>query len=117
MNDVELLDLAAKAYASQDIKKLNFGAWFNGARGAYWNPLADDGDALRLAVELKINLTYLAKENECNHAVAANDVKEWAGNGGRVAVGPGYAVATRRAIVRAAAEIGKAKFNPLTPGE
>ena len=35
MDDVELLDLAAKAYASQDITKLNFGAWFNGARGTW----------------------------------------------------------------------------------
>ena len=120
MNDVELLDLAAKAYASQDIKKLNFGAWFNGARGAYWNPLADDGDALRLAVELKI--AFFPPENdEGDFAVASIEdgvlsddgdtwIQEWVKGGDTMA-------ATRRAIVRAAAEIGKAKFNPLTPGE
>lgn len=114
MNDVELLDLAAKAYASQDIKKLNFGAWFNGARGAYWNPLADDGDALRLAVELK--LAFFPPENdEGASAVASIEdgdtwIQEWVKGGDTMA-------ATRRAIVRAAAEIGKAKFQPLTPGE
>jgi len=112
--DRELLELAAKA-ANIPInftpEGIPFHAEMQGNPGfrcwVAWNPLEDDGDALRLAVELKINLTYLAKENECNHAVAANDVKEWAGNGGRVAVGPGYAAATRRAIVRAAAEIGR----------
>lgn len=120
MDDVELLDLAAKAYASQDIKKLNFGAWFNGARGVYWNPLADDGDALRLAVKLKI--AFFPPENdEGDFAVASiaegvlsDDgdawIQEWVKGGDKLA-------ATRRAIVCAAAEIGRANINDLTPGE
>ena len=57
-----------------------------------WNPLTDDGDALRLAVKLRINV---------------EPVYVWHGpwtNGGTLE--DPYA-ATRRAIVRAAAEIGK----------
>ena len=55
-----------------------------------WNPLTDDGDALRLAVKLGIwTLTYSDDDWECcDH--------------------DGYA-ATRRAIVRAAAAIGESK--------
>lgn len=111
MDDVELLDLAAKAYASQDIKKLNFGAWFNGARGTYWNPLADDGDALRLAVKLKLAI-FPPEGDDGDFAVASvpegvlDDFGEtWFQE--NVKDGDELA-ATRRAIVCAAAEIGKA---------
>ena len=120
MDDVELLDLAAKAYASQDIKKLNFGAWFNGARGAYWNPLADDGDALRLAVKLKLAI-FPPEGDDGDFAVASvpegvlDDFGEtWFQE--NVKDGDELA-ATRRAIVCAAAEIGKAKINDPTPGD
>lgn len=60
-----------------------------GAITSYWNPLTDDGDALRLAVScLPFHiLKYSAEDYEyCKQ--------------------DGFA-ATRRAIVRAAAEIGK----------
>ncbi len=111
MDDVELLDLAAKAYASQDIKKLNFGVWFNGARGTYWNPLTDDGDALRLAVKLKLAI-FPPEGDDGDFAVASvpegvlDDfgetwIQESVKDGDKLA-------ATRRAIVCAAAEIGKA---------
>ena len=120
MDDVELLDLAAKAYASQDIKKLNFGAWFNGARGTYWKPLTDDGDALRLAVKLKLAI-FPPEGDDGDFAVASvpegvlDDFGEtWFQE--NVKDGDELA-ATRRAIVCAAAEIGKAKINPLTPGD
>ena len=66
----------------------------------YWNPLDDDGDALRLAVKCKLDLFL--------HELGAlvND-----GNGLGIELeerlaGDPYA-ATRRAIVRAAAEIGR----------
>lgn len=54
MEDKQLLELAAKAA----------GVWseadpWNGMlkpNGQYWNPLTDDGDALRLAAKLNIDL-------------------------------------------------------------
>lgn len=101
MTDRELLELAAKA-AGVDV---HFDAaqwgrfWVNG--GGFWNPLADDGDAFRLAVRLRIT-----PHIDCNMTEA-----EWANqdNGGFVGE-PHFndpLAATRRAIVRAAAEIGK----------
>ena len=63
-----------------------------------WNPLIDDGDALRLAVKLEmfLDLTIAMRK----HAdVDANTSTEDCNN-------DPYA-ATRRAIVRAAAKIGK----------
>ena len=65
-----------------------------------WNPLTDDGDALRLAVKCNLDIELL---KDC---VFANGVKvqnyqlfDWHKD-------DKYA-ATRRAIVRAAAEIGR----------
>ena len=111
MSDREMLELAAKAYASQDIKKLNFGAWFNGARGAYWNPLADDGDALRLLAAMpslwSLSLKFGAPTVEMNvwwgtGGEKTNKIaREFAGDGVDVAA------AIRRAIVRAAADVGR----------
>jgi len=64
-----------------------------------WNPLTDDGDALRLVVKLNIRLGG----EWGKRAVAFFGIQEfWEPTGDDP-----YA-ATRRAIVRAAAEIGKA---------
>lgn len=102
-SDRELLELAAKAagYTITD--------WCAGRRGAdwaelsdtsKWNPIEDDGDALRLAVKLRLdikgsmttgNIRYVRNSP---YTYAILDVDSYA--------------ATRRAIVRAAAEIGKA---------
>ena len=142
MDDVELLDLAAKAYASQDIKKLNFGAWFDDERETYWNPLNDDGDALRLALALNIEYVFqsscivVAKVSRIGksrfdkkHFATVDYVPEemfassyepdvshanYLVSTGMIR---GKASAVRLAIVRAGAEIGKAKTNPLTPGD
>ena len=65
----------------------------------FWNPLTDDGDALRLAVKLGLLI-----DTQYNNGVgvgSASFEEVWEST----AVEP-YA-ATRRAIVRAAAEIGK----------
>ena len=63
-----------------------------------WNPLTDDGDALRLAVKLGIEFHMEGdEESEC---VWANEIFEWT-DGDSIAT-------TRRAIVRAAAAIGEA---------
>jgi hypothetical protein len=60
--------------------------------------LEDDGDALRLAVKLRIANSLMFPD------VASVASEEWVKNGGEI----DWYAATRRAIVRAAAEIGKA---------
>ena len=65
-----------------------------------WNPLTDDGDALRLAVKLNITVRR-SDEYDASYAVAPYDptlISETDADP--------YA-ATRRAIVRAAAEFGR----------
>lgn len=107
MEDRELLELAAKA-AGVKIDKSNHNGggygnngfdiagnavldWHNGVK---WNPLTDDGDALRLAVKLKLD-------------IAIDDyvqVSWWSEPGSLQWVNE---ECCRRAIVRAAAEIGR----------
>jgi len=113
MSDRELLELAAKAagyvyiehtgYDDEDDEYVTH-CWIRVHNNALikWNPLTNDGDALRLAVKLNlsvypdevmVNVTHTRKpfseleviEDEFDDLYAA----------------------TRRAIVRAAAEIGK----------
>lgn len=116
MTDRELLELAAKA----DGRK-----WFHYSSGYgkglccksdgmsveyYWNPLDDDGDALRLAVKLDIGI-HPDEEiaTTCTSfsigGAGYNTCEEWGPMRDGSKDDP-YA-ATRRAIVRAAAEIGK----------
>lgn len=119
MNDKELLELAAKAAG---IVALRWGIdkperQMSGEGqfiGATWNPLADDGDALRLAVKLRM-VVHVWDDGENVSAAKTlpdgddppvSDSSAWHsadahGSGGLEA-------ATRLAIVRAAAEIGKA---------
>ena len=94
MTDREYLELAAKAagiYSYSYENSLAENKWGSGKR---WNPLIDDGDALRLAVKLGLpvhsgqvysGVEGFAPEKNYGDPLAA----------------------TRRAIVRAAAEIGK----------
>jgi hypothetical protein len=107
----ELLELAAKAAGIERDEDGEFCIqphqddcrWWDDdfcTCGAIWNPLKDDGDALRLAVQLQMT-------------VMSNGTSSW------VAIGKLQTVraeeshdtdplaATRRAIVRAAAEIGR----------
>ena len=102
MTDKELLEFAAKA-AGIDLEKVNGPIINNGTRlQNNWNPLTDDGDALRLAVKLELTI---GKPFE--HKIALvwlDDITSFAGNSEKE--GDIYA-ATRRAIVRAAAAIGK----------
>jgi hypothetical protein len=120
VTDRELLELAAKAAGlTIDKSPYNGGGtsndgfdilgnavldWFNGTK---WNPLTDDGDALRLAVRLRINIEHAETLGRKSHGVNCwpvgrgdcghmeNDLRD-------------YGAATRRAITRAAAEIGRA---------
>jgi len=69
-------------------------------RNRFWNPLTDDGDALRLAVKLRMELSIDDK-----HAWAMATGDPGAGHADYIGSDP-YA-ATRRAIVRAAAAMAQ----------
>ena len=99
MNDRELLELAAKAagyrvchfasdsiYVADDVKHTRF----------YWRPLSDDGDALRLAVKL-----YMFDGSLCDLFLKFR-LEEVLNDSDR-----SDEEIARRAIVRAAAEIGR----------
>ena len=111
MSDRELLELAAKAaglkiharhQAERDtlIDPAAASLWIVD-HSTGWNPLTDDGDALRLAVKLRIDVTF----NETDLFAFPPDGS--LGESESMSVSDHYA-ATRRVIVRAAAEIGKA---------
>ena len=119
MTDRELLELAAKAFGfgAQNVST-NLHCWTaseypkgTGKHGALWNyvghgntaelwnPLADDGDAFRLAVQVELTVHHWPDEIcVCNINGTINE--------SIARVGDIYA-ATRRAIVQAAAEIGR----------
>ena len=100
MTDKELITLAAKA-AGIEIGWDSQGAFLYEpeicALSDAWNPLTDDGDALRLAVKLGMRLNL---PTQTYAYVGANDQLEYCKN-------EDYYAATRRAIVRAAAQIGR----------
>ena len=95
-DDKELLTLAAKAAGytlEEHYDDEQYYPWC-ATTEAFWNPLLDDGDALRLMVTLKI---AVALYNKC---VSVNDAPlEFYDND--------PCAATRRGIVNAAADIGK----------
>lgn len=100
MIDRELLELAAKAAGIEWIyEECDIFYLANPLRP--WNPLTDDGDALRLAVKLRIHVRHFPNDVE-----AQVERGYWRGYWREDNGDEPYA-ATRRAIVRAAAEIGK----------
>lgn len=118
MTDRELLELAAKAYWGSEIDDVVSIEWsdqdaailythadnqdHNGQDRTYrWNPLAEDADALQLAVKLRLQID-LADDCRAAARVAGG---RWHGYGTH-SLGS-IEAATRRAIVRAAAEIGR----------
>ena len=99
MTDRKLLELAAKAAGIEygvihDAPRLKCDAGWTP-----WNPLTDDGDALRLAVKCGIDISF----NDAAQCVYAGESMEPFNRN------PDICAATRRAIVREAAEVGKAK--------
>ena len=105
MTDREMLEMAAKA-AGIDISRMTYmeDNYFYGNH-IKWAPLTDDGDALRLAVKLDFRIDV-----DKDRAWAAVMTPRHLGIDSILETnenGDPYA-ATRRAIVRAAAEIGKA---------
>lgn len=101
MTDRELLELAAKAAGLKE----GIGGAFWTEDGGVFDPLTDDGDALRLAVKLGLNI-YIDRWVDC-------ETNAWKDTDMTPVVdvtekhhGDIYA-ATRRCITRAAAEIGR----------
>lgn len=109
MNDRELLEMAAKAAGlfNPQYEQSVAGNWNIYHGDAFdprecWNPLADDGDALRLAVRLNFEIerskladrAYVGPVGEAPWVEYVNDEQD-------------IYECTRRAIVRAAAEIGR----------
>jgi hypothetical protein len=118
MADRELLELAAKAAGITaewheefgiEYSAANEGMWLKGERSPdnskYWNPLTVDGDAFRLACALELQIDIVG-DGMCEVTSQRFMARIWEHDT------PEYdtARALRRAITRAAAEIGK-----LTP--
>jgi len=107
MNDKELLELAAKAAGYEEWDWLRGDGLLNvydaDGRHGCWNPLTDDGDALRLAVKLEIDLAQITGGvcTVCARDIDV-DVYEYFNTNNNDPF-----LATRRAIVRAASEIGR----------
>ncbi len=110
MTDRELLEAAAKAAGidaewhnddDADFDAAHEGMFLKGARSPnnskYWNPLTDGGDALRLAVKLR---HFRVGLGECIGRGAYSHIA-------MLESGPDPDAATRRAITRAAAEVGR----------
>ena len=107
MTDRELLELAAKA-AGIEIQWPSIGDASCRRTDTWdiWNPLTDDGDALRLAVALWI----VPEVYKPDHSVIAHidaDLYPSTTVSPVEFLGDDPYAATRRAITRAAAEIGK----------
>jgi len=111
MTNKELLELAAKAIGAQRTRKKEGNDFFQihhlheGYEDdwEYWDPLTCDGDALRLAVKLGIQVLP-------NYKSSSGKLMTWAGIGMQTIYEPhdeDAMEATRRAIVKAAALIGK----------
>lgn len=101
MSDQKLLELAAKAAGIAPV--LCFESARNclriGDRESYrlWRPLDDDGDALRLAVKLGVCIVFMEDHDSVGAEHSAHGV---------MIIEAMDEYGTRRAIVRAAAEIG-----------
>ncbi len=105
MDDRTLLELAAKAAGIKGVyfhsdNPIHVGI-FLGHGHSYWNPLTDDGDAQRLAVELRLDVRNDERATFVGRFEHEPTMCEQVGND--------RWAATRRAIVRAAAAIGQQK--------
>ena len=108
MTDRELLELAAKAAGIDYYTRAQSGGMLTD--NGEWNPLTDDGDALRLAVELKIGFWVDSFDACCSWVPEGQrPFTEGMAQLAEEVVNDDPYAATRRAIVRAAAEIGRSK--------
>lgn len=112
MTDRELLECAAKAAEYGELRFLDDTSIIVNSRR--WNPLSDDGDAFRLAVKLDISTRQQFAMVQAEYPWLDEEF-----NTRKVLCEPvlaDYYAATRRAIVRAAVEIGKKVGAPQTAG-
>ena len=115
MNDKELLEQAAKAAGLPYIKpaegydgRLGILIGENRMNTQVWNPLTDDGDALRLAVKLRLTVEqWFFGQEALVYDFKESTMYEGLGVSVHEPYGTDPYAATRRAIVRAAAEIGR----------
>jgi hypothetical protein len=106
MEDRELLEMAAKAVGIQAVWSKWYGRYsgdteglrFDGGSGNHWNPLGNDGDAFRLALQLQIKIEY---EPEMDSLMCSLP-----GSQGATSVAAIGDIELRYAIVRAAAQLG-----------
>lgn len=107
MNNRELLEMAAKAAGKDNYRwhhedqamamyNNSMGCWYTDRHGEkyYWNPLTDDGDAFRLASKLLMTVEF-------GNSLVLHPVEI-------MGLGTDALAATRLAIVKCAAEIGRA---------
>lgn len=106
--DFELLHLAACALGADNVEVVDGEGYVNlhfpdGSIVYSWNPLAFSGDSFDLAAELELDVMYRVVGGRRVEVLAAGGplLQEFY-EGDRKA-------ATRRAVTRAAAEVGKAK--------
>lgn len=106
--DRELLELAAKAAGLRVVDRsapTSLRVESDGCKsGVHWNPLADDGDAQRLAVKLCITVEQDLLETKTSAYVLRGKSR---GNFNSVSGKVNRDAATRSAIVHTAAEIGR----------
>lgn len=95
MTDRELIERAAKAAGMRVVWPGE--AVLDDGSSVNWNPLTDDGDALRLAVRL--NIPVIPYDDETSTGTTGVVAKNWGSKEAN----------TRRAITRAAAAIGGAR--------
>lgn len=122
MTDKELLELAAKAagiyvrgqvdlmIVQPDHRKGGFIIRNDRGGDSCWNPLTDDGDALRLAVKLNIDLnhSWVVVNGDDNYPMASIHASNVETNCYELKESDPFA-ATRRAIVTLAAELAKSE--------
>ena len=104
MTDRELLELAAKAAGIDYAHIDRHGAILYSEHPRNWNPLTDDGAAFRLAVKLRLDIGF---EKLHTVSVWVDPLDKWITEYCNDGMGADISEKTRRAIVRAAAEIGR----------
>jgi hypothetical protein len=106
MTDRELLEDAAKAAGIYYWIDADAVVTHSDTPGSTreWNPINDDGDALRLAVKLRLDIDF---EKSYIVSVWSRHLDDWVIELCDDDMGTDIAEKTRRAIVRAAAEIGR----------